>query len=357
MIQLEERNQKIIDAVIQKANIVCPGALDMIGIYGSFQTGDIHPKSDLDLLIVIHDDSGWQLGSGFIQDDLQVGHDIYCTSWESLENDAKYEQPNISKLMDAKIVYCAEEKYQERLDALRHKVTEQLAAPFVAKDYEKAEQHLREAEHFYTNAMISDRKSEVLKGAGGVIYCVENAIAMLNKRYFKLGVKRAYEELNAMPHRPEKLCEMIESVVSATSVDAVKENLTMLIKEVAATFEQMRESVFEKKKPACEETLAGTYEELFSNWRNKMYLAAESEDKHLAFMSMVSAHEMLSEIYDEVAISSYDMLAGYDAQDLNRTAQAYDHVLEEYLEEYKKADMTVKRYADIDAFVRDYSGI
>ena len=56
MTNLEERNQKIIDAVVKKANTVCPGALALIGIYGSFMTGDFHEKSDLDLLILINDD-------------------------------------------------------------------------------------------------------------------------------------------------------------------------------------------------------------------------------------------------------------------------------------------------------------
>ncbi len=43
-----------------------------------------YPESDLDLLILINDDRGWQLGKAFIQEDPGVGHDIYCTSWESL---------------------------------------------------------------------------------------------------------------------------------------------------------------------------------------------------------------------------------------------------------------------------------
>ena len=47
---LEERNQKIIDAVLKKAEIVCPGALALIWVNGSFMTGDFYAKSDLDLL-------------------------------------------------------------------------------------------------------------------------------------------------------------------------------------------------------------------------------------------------------------------------------------------------------------------
>lgn len=47
MNSLEIRNRKIIDAVIRKEQAVCPGAIALIGIYGSFQTGDIHASGYL----------------------------------------------------------------------------------------------------------------------------------------------------------------------------------------------------------------------------------------------------------------------------------------------------------------------
>ena len=354
MMCLEERNQKIIDAVIKKADVMCPGTLALIGIYGSFMTGDFYEKSDLDLLIVINDDRGWQLGCAFIQDDLQVGHDIYCTTWEQLQNDAGYEHPNISKLMDAKIVYCADEKYKERLDTLRQKARGIMSAPFSEEDYTKAEKLLKEAEHGYTMAMISERKPEVLDGAGNVIYYVENAIAMLNKQYFHYGVKCACEELNAMQNRPEKLCDMIDDIISAASSEAVKERLTMLMKETTAVFSQVKATIAGQKKPVTLDTLTGTYEEMYSNWRNKMYAAAETGNRHLAFMSLISAHAMFSEIGNEVDIGRYDVLRGYDPQDLRKTAKAYDDILREYLKEYEKAGIQTKRYSDMDAFVHDY---
>ncbi|MDY4892277.1 MAG: hypothetical protein SO130_02585 [Agathobacter sp.] len=49
-------NQKIIDAVIAKAEKVCPDSLALIGVYGSVCTGDEYEKSDLDLLILIQDE-------------------------------------------------------------------------------------------------------------------------------------------------------------------------------------------------------------------------------------------------------------------------------------------------------------
>lgn len=251
MKQLDIRNQKIIDAIIEKANRVCPKSLALIGIYGSFATEDFYDKSDLDLLVLINDDNGWQLGCTFIQDDLEVGHDIYCTTWESLQKDSLYENPNISKLMDSKIVYCADEQYLEKLEALRKKVNENLAAPFSKKDFGKAENMLKEAEHFYVLAMMAENMTNLLVQTGYTIYYIENAIAMLNKKYFHYGTKR-------------------------------------------------------------------TYEEMFSNWRNKMYAAAETDDRHLAFMSMVSLNAMISDVGDDVEIAGYDVLGGYDAKNLKK---------------------------------------
>lgn len=354
MIDLKERNRRIIDAVIQKADMVCPGSLALIGVNGSFMTGDFYEKSDLDLLILINDDRGWQLGCAFIQDDLQVGHDIYCTTWERLRNDARYEQPNISKLMDAEIVYCADKKYQERLDALRRTAKDILAAPFSGEDYAKAEKLLREAEHYYTLAMVSGGESHVLEGAGGAVYYIENAIAMLNKQYFHYGVKRVYEELNAMRERPEGLCDMIEDVVSAPTVAAVQKRLSVLMRETMAVFRRVKEGISEQKGAATGDVLEGTYEEMYSNWRNKMYAAAKAGNRHLAFMSLISANQMFLEIGGEADIGEYDVLGGYNPQDLYLTAEGYDGILGEYRKEYCKAGIQAKHYPDIDAFVDDY---
>lgn len=351
---LDVRNQKIIDAVIEKANRVCPESLALIGIYGSFATGDIHEKSDLDLLVLINDDKGWQLGCAFIQDDLEVGHDIYCTTWEKLQMDSLYNDPNISKLMDSKIVYCKDEKYLEKLESLRKKVNDNLSAPFSRKDYRKAENLMKEAEHHYLLTMITEDMADIWVQAGYAIYYIENAVAMLNKKYFRHGTKRIYEELELMDRKPQKLCEMIEGVLSANSAEQVKKHLTVLIQETLRAFKKAEAEILVQKKPVMADTISGTYEEMFSNWRNKMYVAADQDNRHLAFMSMISLNAMISDVGDEVEIASYDVFGGYDPQNLEKTAQACDDLLKGYLKEYKKANLQVKRYPDIDAFIRQY---
>ena len=354
MSTLENRNNRIIEAILEKEKTLCPGTVALIGIYGSFQSGDIHPLSDLDLLILINDDRGWKLGAAFIQDDLGVGHDLYCTNWDSLRQDACFTHPHISKLMDSRIVYCANEKYRTELEKLRDQVRKTLAEPFGEEDYRKAENELKEARCCFADAMTADGLNAVRRYAGGTVYFAENAVALLNKTYFRKGVRRRYEELNAMKRRPENLCGIIEDILKAATVESIKENLSTLMKELNACFQKTKQSFQRQKKPAGPETLSGTYEEMVSNWHGKMIMAAENGDRHLAFMSLVSLNEMLSGISSKVDIGSYDALSVYDPGNLQETAEGFNSMLNDYLQEYGKAGLNANRFACIDAFIAAY---
>lgn len=352
---LEERNQKIIDAVLQREKKICPGSIALIGIYGSFATGDVHAKSDLDLLILINDDRGWQLSSCFIQDDLNVGHDIYCTNWDSLKNDAEYNHPNIGKLMDSKIVYCSDEKYRTELESLRNSVREKLNSPFTKEDYEKAESSLKEAQSFFARAVTSTSLPECRKYSGATVIVLENSLAMLNKTYFKKSSKRIYEELSEMKKRPSDLTNLIEAVISANEIEDIKSSLCTLMGKCTATFDEAKKSL-ECEKQKAADILPGAYEEMFSNWRNKMHLAAQTGNRHLAYTSLVNFTGMAEELYGMTDIAQYDGLEAYNPDDLNETAQKFDLLLDSFLEEYKKAGIKPKRYPDIDAFTADYLG-
>ena len=114
-------NKKIIRAVIDKADKICPDSLALIGIYGSADTEDEYEKSDLDLLILIENDDGWKLGTGFILDDSKVGYDIYCTDRNGLRYDAECHHARLSKLMDSRIVYVKNQDAYDELITLRGK--------------------------------------------------------------------------------------------------------------------------------------------------------------------------------------------------------------------------------------------
>ena len=84
--KLFAKNKQLIDMVIERAKRDFPDDIALIGLTGSFSTNDFHEKSDLDLIIVNNNDKGWGIAECFIYDD--VGYDIYCTTWDNLEQKA-----------------------------------------------------------------------------------------------------------------------------------------------------------------------------------------------------------------------------------------------------------------------------
>jgi len=194
--KLEERNERIIEAVIKKAKKVCPGAIALIGIVGSFHSGDIYEKSDLDLCIVINDDSAWKIASCFILGN--VAFDIYCTPWSRLEEMSEYNNPYITKLLELDIIYCDDDKYIQKYMELRAKVTNELNQAYSIKDNEKAEKFVNVAMKEYANIMLSCNYGECRYSTARLLYYIEFAIYMYNKSYIKRGAKRIPEEISNM---------------------------------------------------------------------------------------------------------------------------------------------------------------
>ena len=291
----------------------------------------------------------------FIQDDIGVGHDIYCTTWDSLREDARYGHPHIGKLMDSGIVYCADEKYRAELEALRTQVRTILSAPFGAGDIERGERELREALSCYARVMTADLISEIRRHAGGAVYYLENAVALLNRTYFRRGVRHCYEELAAAEKKPARLCERIEDVVAAKDAERLKSSLTLLVKYVISVFEAEKASI-DQEQDGANAVPAGTYEEMFSNWHGKMRLAAETGNRHLAFMSLSGLDSMLADMSPELR-DKYDAFSVYDPGNLQKTADEFDELLEAYLSEYRAAGLTPRRYPDINAFTDDYLNV
>jgi len=342
---MSDTHQKIIDAIVRKAEAVCPESLALIGVYGSFATGDTYAKSDLDLLILIHDEKGRVLADGFVLDDTGIGYDIYCTTWESLEADAACSHAHIAKLMDALLVYVKDPGAVSRLEALREKAREILASD---ARFAKAQAHMTEAKRWFAECFLTDSLSQIRLYSGAVVEELFDALMLFHGRYFRKGVKRTFAELAELPlsFDPE---ELIMAVIRAGTVEEIRQVLTVLLKTVQACLVMPGE----REEPSSE-NLSGTYEEMFSNWRSKMEAAAENGDLFSSFMNMVSAQFMLEDVAASVRIRKPDMMASFDPVDLPGNAAVYDDMLRQYREEYRKAGITPKHYADVDAFLDAY---
>lgn len=339
-------NRKIIDAVIARAERVCPDSLALIGVYGSVATGDEYPGSDLDLLIFIKDDAGWQLGSGFILDDSGIGYDIYCVNRNVLNEEAKCRHSQLARLLDSKIVYVKDEAAHEELLRLREQARELLQSD---TRFERAEEQLAQARAYYAEACLRDDPGRVRMNCAGVILSVLSAVMFFHGRYFRRGTKRTFDELSQLP-LDQCFYDYIRRIPLCTDISGLR----ALAKQLIIYTEQHVSRPRKKAAPASE-NIAGTYEEMYSNWRNKVQEAADRGDVYSSFMNICFLQNMIDDIAAGTEIGTYDLPGSFDGTDLQHSAAVFDSFLAGYEKVYEQAGIKVVRYADVDEFVADYT--
>ena len=338
-------NKTIINAVIKKAEKLCPDSLALIGIYGSAATGDEHKKSDLDLMILINDKNGWVLADGFILDDIDVGYDIYCTSWDMLERDAQCDHAHLSKLFDSVIVYCKDKSSLKRLDEIRKEAAGLLASN---RRYDKANNAYCEAKKKFAESYLTESLSKVRSCAGIAIMYIEDAVMLYNGRYFRKGTKRTFEELRqlALPFDFEII---IMDIIRAATVEKIRSRL----KELLVLANEYLKIPKQKELPTAE-NLWGTYEEMYSNWKNKMAEAADRDDMYSSFMNLLSLQDMFHEIAECIEVDDFEIMDKFDPHNLENNVCVFDKALSDYLAEYEKVGMRPKRYGSVEEFEKDY---
>lgn len=341
---MDKVNQKIIDAIIEKSEKVCPDSLALIGIYGSVSTGDEYEKSDLDLLILIQDDNGWKLGTGFILEDNKVGYDIYCTNWQGLRYDAECHHAQLSKLLDSKIVYVKNQQAYDELCKVREQTREFLKSE---KRFERVKELIEKAKISYANAYLHETLGEVRMDVFQVVYYLLDAIMLYHGAYFKRGVKRVFEELAKLP---------IDNTFSETMMKMAEGKdiveLRNFSKKLLLYVENYTRQDAPKEAPS--ENLIGTYEEMYSNWRNKVEEAANNNNTFASYANMCSFSHMCSEISSAVDIEEFSIMDKYCPDRLEENVRVYDECLQKYEEVYEAAGIKVKRFSDIDAFIKSY---
>ena len=352
--ELRETDRILIDAVIRRAERLCPDALDLIAVYGSVLTGDTWEKSDLDLAIVIRDEAGYALAQGFLLEDTGVGYDLYCTTWEQLEDMAQYRDPQIAKLMDSEVVYRRNEAAAARLDRLRTECAERLSSPFSPADLACVRSILREAEHFYSRVMTADTLSDMRLNAFGAVRRCMDAVMRAAKRYYRRGARRFLAELRDAG-APEGSLEKLMAVTAAKNAETLQTSLTALLRLMRSWESALESRCSAEKRPPTPEALRGTYEEMCSNWAGKMLLAEQSGDRWLAFASMCCFQSMLDEIGEEIGLPAFEVLAGYDPDDLAATRAQFQAQSGQYRDLCVSCGLAVCRYPDAQAFLQAYT--
>jgi len=345
------RNERIVKAVIEKSKRVCPDSVALIGIYGSFSSGDIHDKSDLDLFTVINDSKGYGISSCFILGD--VAHDIYCTTWQQVEDMAKCSTPYISRLMDLKIVYFLDDRYLQRFMELREEASERLNSPLNERDLSNILTHFEQAQKSLADLVISEEYCVAKYESAELINSIEMIMYLINKSYVSLGSRHITEEIEKMRELPIGFLDHYRLLIEADTLSSIKKNATSLMRCTKEKIEEIKHRLKNKKR-LDSQALIGTYEEIYSDWRNKMKLAAKTNNKYISFMTAASCQRFYDEMREEYEGASIDLMKHFDINDLQRSARVFDEAMEEYRSLYDENNIEVKEYKTIEEFEEDY---
>lgn len=351
--KLLNKNEKLINMIIKRAKRDYPDDIAIIGLTGSFSTDDYHEKSDLDLIIINNTDRGWGLSACFILED--VGYDIYCTPWESIEAKANLESPGISCLVDLQILYCAKPEYMEKFNIYRQRALNSLAKPIGRECIIRAKKHIDRAKLDYADTLLADDLGKVRYASCGVLYNLVNALTDLNNTYFKQGIKRYLEEIGDYRYIPDDFVKKYMNVINAKTIKEIQNASHDLLKSVVVLYTIMYKKFVEQPIPTYD-NLRGTYEELWCNCRNKVFKSAEAGDKSYAYHVAMGAQNYLDEMTETRGTKKFDLMQYFDTDNLTLFKDKFIEAMDEYMEEYNKAGRKVEQYDTIEQLYSRYMG-
>ena len=349
---LLDKNKKLINMVIERAKRDFPDDIAIIGLTGSYSTGDFHEKSDLDLIIINNTDRGWGISSVFILDD--VGYDIYCTPWETRINaQANLESPMISCLIDMNILYCAKPEFMEKLNTYKRKALDALALPVGKACIERSKKYIDCAKQEYVNTLLADDIGSVRYASSKVVFNLINALTNLNNTYFKRGVKRYLEELATYKYIPENFEKLYMCVIEAKTIEVIRISSYEMLNCIVQLYNKMYADLVKHPIPTYD-NLNGTYEELWCNYRNKVIVSAEAFDKSYAYQVARGSQNFLDEMTEMIGTQRLDIMQYFDADNLALFKKEFMRIMDDYLEEYNKVGRTVVRYESIEQLYNQY---
>ena len=338
---LSEKNQKLIEMVIERVKRDFSDEIVLIGLTGSFSHNDFHEKSDLDLCIVHNTHDFGKLFDPFIFDD--VGYSFFYISWNNLERKAALESIGVSGLTDLQIIYCTKPEYLERFNNLKARALRLMAEPINKNSLERAKKHMDLAKQEYANAILSNSIGTVRYASGRLVFNLVNALVSLNNTCIKQGIKRYFEELLQYKYLPDNFYDKYMAVIDAKTVCEIKNASLLLLSAVIGLYDAMCQKYIPKPVPTGD-NLKGSYELLWGACVNKVIASTKSNNKSYMFHAARDAQGNLNEMAENNGTKAYDVMQYFDADNPEIFMAEFLKAVNEYEMECEKAGCKILRF-------------
>ena len=349
--ELKEKNNKILSKILDKIKNDYPDKVDIVAIGGSFCNGLYHEKSDFDAVIVANDEVD-DLSKCFILDG--IGQDIYYTFWNKFEQMSEYESMFSTKLKELDIIYCRNDEVLKRYKQLQEKLDKNM------NDSERNKKTIDK----YLNSIISkkntinkiDDLNELYKLVGSLMNDIENTLFINNKLYLFGGTKNILTEIYFMSNIPDNFIDEYQKILDLNDINDIKNWVNSIVNISLNYFnkEDNKEMMYEtnSKKEVRENisknVLMGTYEELYSNYYNKLLNAAKTNNKYLSFRTMIDAQGFFDEFTNSYNLPEFNLLEKYNPNSLMSNVDAFTILLNKWKTLYDQFQIQVEEYSSIE---------
>ncbi|MEE3343422.1 MAG: GNAT family N-acetyltransferase [Bacilli bacterium] len=349
-------NNNIINKIMEKIKFEYPDSVDMIAVAGSFCSQLFHEKSDLDLLIIANNNID-SLSICFILDG--IGQDIHYKYWKELEHMSDYNNMFVTKLKDLNIVYYRNNDVLEKYKQLQDKLNKNMDNDI--RNNKTINKYLTSIIEKKNSIKAINNLNDCYKIVGSIMNDIENILFINNKQYLFGGTKNILTEITFMPNKPEDFIEEYKKILDLTNIKDIKKWVNNIVKIVLTYFNKEDNNIDTynnsdnnlKKIDITKEDLIGTYEELYSNYYNKLLYASKINNKYLSFRTMIDAQIFFDEFTSKFNIPDFNLIEKYNPKDLKSNINEYKKLLSEWKKLYDKFQIDIEEYKSIEDLYSD----
>lgn len=265
----------MLDALVETIAKCYADSVALAIVYGSYVTGQVGPKSDVDVVFIGKDERAFEMQRTFIFEG--VGYDFWCMPEARLRRIVDEFQPLVSIFAEGRLVYADTPERKACFADLQQRLRTAGQDARPTRFARQIEELLRQAKALAFDHRFAGR-AEKRHIQGRLVLLAGDLLARVNGTYFRFGIKKYLDEITGFELKPQAALRHLElmlgDVVGTVEMDAFVLGMQEFWTGVRQRHDQ----------PLAADDLQGFYEEGISTW-NKIDGAAERGDLPLTVLA------------------------------------------------------------------------
>ena len=280
---IEAQELNVIEQLIKLANSTFVHYVIIQNFPATTHSHIIEQKDPWDLTVIYAGESSIKIESDFMLNVKNISDGIFLTTFTLIERKANYTIPSLIQLLDSRLIYASDKKFEIEFQILRQKAEQKLKAPLSKKELKNIyDLYLKENESLLIKFMIEKDPAVLLGYTWEVIYNALNALKMLNHDYWHSNICDLQNEIKNLSKKPKDILSLLDSAIS---YEDTKTNLQVLLElhsQIMKIYEEcLKESaiIFKSKQNHDVRNSINIFLNVCSYARKRISIAIKEQEK------------------------------------------------------------------------------